>query len=273
MAPQRKESSIEPRAPPRLFSSVTRAPGAVGSTATRKTAGEESRAASRGRNNTPRVSPRSAARCRRRICRGRALRSHASAMSQAPDRSVCSKAHPTPFGISLLQPLWSIDHEHALQRHAVLRKRRRERLQGRRHPCAPTRLRAPRHGGESRQQEGQLPCPKTGREDLDQPSVRPAAPRQTLIESRKSGRQRLGSRGAAASPDGGMLEKSGEIPGHGMTGALLHQPGHYYINPWVFPRRNTPTTMPSMSSGCSLRSTLIGSKSLFSGSSQTTEPS
>lgn len=48
--------------------------------------------------------------------------------------------------------------------------------------------------------------------------------------------------------------------------------GHQ-IRPWVLPLRSTPTTMPSMSSGCSFRSTRMGSKSLFSGSSQTTEPS
>src|SRR6185312_9611069 len=133
--------------------------------------------------------------------------------------------------------------------------------------------RTPRRGGQSREQERQLPRPEAGREDLDQPGVRPAAPWQTFIESREPGGQGPRPRGAAASPDGGMLEKAGEIPGHGRTWALLQQPGHNYINPWVFPRRSTPTTMPSMSSGCSLRSTLIGSKSLFSGSNQTTEPS
>jgi hypothetical protein len=47
----------------------------------------------------------------------------------------------------------------------------------------------------------------------------------------------------------------------------------HQIRPWVLPLRSTPTTMPSMSSGCSFRSTRMGSKSLFSGSSQTTEPS
>ena len=39
------------------------------------------------------------------------------------------------------------------------------------------------------------------------------------------------------------------------------------------PRRSTPTTTPSMIMGCSLRSTRMGSKSVFSGSSHTIEPS
>src|SRR3954467_11687838 len=39
------------------------------------------------------------------------------------------------------------------------------------------------------------------------------------------------------------------------------------------PRRNTPTTTPSMMSGSSLMLTLMGSKSSFSGISQTTWPS
>ena len=46
-----------------------------------------------------------------------------------------------------------------------------------------------------------------------------------------------------------------------------------HIRPLARPRRTTPTTIPSMSSGSSFRSTLIGSNSLFSGSSHTTEPS
>ena len=39
------------------------------------------------------------------------------------------------------------------------------------------------------------------------------------------------------------------------------------------PRRSTPTTTPSMTIDCSRRSTRIGSKSGFSGNSQTTLPS
>ena len=47
-----------------------------------------------------------------------------------------------------------------------------------------------------------------------------------------------------------------------------------YINPsWALPRRSTPTTTPSMISGSSLTLTLMGSKSGFSGSSQTVGPS
>src|SRR6185437_14708179 len=95
-----------------------------------------------------------------------------------------------------------------------------ERLQGRRHPGTPARLRAPCHRSKNRQQERQLPGAEAGWEDLDQPGVRPAPPRQTLIESRESGRERLRSRNTAASPDGGMLEKAGEVPGHGRAWAF-----------------------------------------------------
>ena len=47
-----------------------------------------------------------------------------------------------------------------------------------------------------------------------------------------------------------------------------------YISPsWALPRRSTPTTTPSMINGSSRRLTLMGSKSGFSGMSQTMGPS
>src|SRR5215469_10785637 len=72
---------------------VSRTPAASGSTARRNTAAEASRAARRGRNNTPSVWPRSAASCRRRISRSFGRRIQPRTASQAPEPSACSKAH------------------------------------------------------------------------------------------------------------------------------------------------------------------------------------
>src|SRR5690606_41982198 len=55
---------------------------------------------------------------------------------------------------------------------------------------------------------------------------------------------------------------------------LLHKPSAPpAYSPRLLPRRTTPTTSPSISIFCCLRSTLMGSKSSFSGSSQATGPS
>ncbi len=222
MASHLKGSSIVPRAPPRLFSSVTRAPAAAGSTATRKAAGEESRAACRGRNNTPRVAPCSAARCRRRICRGSALRSQASATSHAPERSVCSKAqsadlppaslllacttstrssatpHPTSAGAKGCRGGATHAHQRASGRRVAAARRAAE---------ATAPLPRSRSGGS-----------RSGRRAASLPRANPHREPEIRWERPRSG-------GAAASPDGGMLEKAGEIPGHGWAGSFTSARG------------------------------------------------
>ena len=144
-------TSIEPRAPPLLFRSVTRAPSDLGSTAMRRTAAEDSRAARSGRNRTPSVFPRTAASCRRRIARARGLRvAHASAISLAPEPSVSSKAQrdsgalplgvrSPPLGIPSLAA--RSHHEHSLESRPMRAQCRRIRLQRRSHPNTPTRPR------------------------------------------------------------------------------------------------------------------------------------
>src|SRR5262252_2365396 len=90
--PGQGRSSVSRRAlrPLRI---VRRTPTVSGSTPRRSTAAEASRAARRGRNNTPSVRPRSAASCRRRMSCGFICRTQPSTTSQAPEPSVCSKAH------------------------------------------------------------------------------------------------------------------------------------------------------------------------------------
>src|SRR5215469_1410839 len=90
--PGQGRSSVSRRAlrPLRI---VRRTPAASGSTLRRSTAAEASRAARRGRNNTPSARPRSAASCRRRMSRGFTCRTQPSTASQAPEPRVCSRAH------------------------------------------------------------------------------------------------------------------------------------------------------------------------------------
>ncbi len=267
------------RAPPRLFSSVTLAPWAAGSTATRKATGEESRAASRGRNNTPSVAPRSAARCNRRICRGSALRSQASAISQAPERSACSKAQSADFP--------------SLPRLAFPGSETRLRwLERSRQPCttsmrsnttphsASAGAKGCRGGATHAHQRASGRCvtaARTGNRSDSSP-----APKQVgrISISPACGQPPPGRHSSRIGKPVGSVRIRAALRPRQMAGCSSRRessrdmagPGHY-MRPCVFPRRSTPTTMPSMSSGCSLRSTLMGSKSLFSGSSQTTEPS
>ncbi len=112
---------------------------------------EASRAARRGRNRTPSVRPCSAASCRRRVSRGCGCRAQASAASQAPERSACSKAHsgrapPTTATRSSTTPRGD--------------QGRRKGHQRRRHPHAPARRGGARQRGERRQQQRSSPLPK-----------------------------------------------------------------------------------------------------------------
>src|SRR6184192_4304684 len=84
---------MAPRMTVRPFKSVMRTPALIGARPKRRTAAEASRAARRGRNSTPRVRPRSAASCKRRISRAFGRRAHARTASQAPEPSACSRAH------------------------------------------------------------------------------------------------------------------------------------------------------------------------------------
>src|SRR5438874_4859200 len=84
---------MAPRMAVRPFKSVMRTPALIGARPKRRTAAEASRAARRGRNSTPRVRPRSAASCKRRISRAFGRRAHARTASQAPEPSACSRAH------------------------------------------------------------------------------------------------------------------------------------------------------------------------------------
>ena len=86
-----------------------------------------------------------------------------------------------------------------------------EGLQGRRHPCAPTCTRSTRHGRERRHEEGELSHPEAGVKDLDQPSLWPAPPGQSLIESRETARPDRHVSCTARAPDDRMTKQPGKL--------------------------------------------------------------
>ena len=135
--------------------------------------------------------------------------------------------------------------------------------------------RAPAAAGAARRCRSGQPGFRSGRCGASRDRAGAHRVRRSRSQSPAAGRR------AAAAPDGRMLEQPSDvrIPSHDLsdeqdaTLCVSCRRCAIHIRPLARPRRTTPTTMPSMSSGCSLRSTLIGSNSAFSGISHTTEPS
>ncbi len=92
----------------------------------------------------------------------------------------------------------------------------RERLQRRGNPYTPAGHWPACQSGERRQQQVQLTDAEPGDEDFHEPGTRPAAPGQTLIERAEACGNDLRPRGAAAAPDGRMLEQPSQfgVGGH-----------------------------------------------------------
>ena len=196
---------------------------------------------------------------------GCAARTQANAISQAPERSVCSKDQSTnfpPTSFFLVVCTTSTRSSATPDRASAGAKGCRGGATHAHQRASGRRVAAARAGNRS----DSSPAPKqVGRISINPVRSQPPPGNPSSRAANPVGNVRVR---AALRPRQMAGCSSRRERSRDMAGA-----GHYYINPWVFPRRSTPTTMPSMSSGCSLRSTLIGSKSLFSGMSQTTEPS
>lgn len=167
--------------------------------------------------------------------------------------------------------LLGADDQHSVDGNSMRSERRRIRFMRWRDPCAPATVLSGSERREQRQNDIQLAAPEPRAQDFDQSLSRPAATGQNRIEGSEARGNAVRSRDTASAPDGGMFQQAGERlerHGDGPSGK-----GTGYCSPVPLPRRTTPTTMPSMSNGCCLRSTLMGSKSEFSGNSHTTEPS
>ena len=139
------------------------------------------------------------ARTTRGPCESDVAGARAESLFKGPQRFGGSRAASrgaSPLGIPSLAA--RSHHEHSLDSRTVRGERWRVRLQGRRHPNAPTGRGAACQGGEGRQQEIDFPDAEAGDENFDQAGARPTSAGQTGIERGTTCRQHFRPRGASS---------------------------------------------------------------------------
>ncbi len=253
--------SMGPGRPPCTLSSSRRGSVAPCVNNRRNTAGEDSNRCRSGRNNTPSAPPASAASFKRRSQRSSVPFNHSKTAAQTPELKACSAAHKA----------------------SVARRRPHDDEDGRaRFPVAPGPAQKAHAAGQSRRARAHRrpACAETAPERAKKAGSRRvpmhrSAPRRATPSA--SHRPASAHRARVA---GGPCRTRRRVdwPRRLLTSRRGHRPIYPqammpHAASTSLPRRSTPTTTPSIIMGCCFRSTRMGSKSAFSGISQTIEPS